>query len=1635
MKTQPPRADSDRAAQRAESPTQTGVAPEARVLSQGADRLRDPLLPAQASLTGKKRLTGVQDQPSKDEDLAAADRPEPLLLAQAAAGGSQSDASGAAGGAAGDVAEVDGAIGAPAVSSVSPLAMLGLLPLAGAGGGGGGGGGSPPAQNAAPLFTSGGGLSSTSVSVSSGTTLVTSVAAQDPESAPITYSIVSGPDQAKFVIDPVTGALSFKTPPDASSPTDVGGNNVYDVVVQASDGTNTSTQTIAVTITNTAPSITSNGGGASASVSVSENTTAVTTVAASDAENGTLTYSISGGADSAKFTINPTTGALSFSSAPDYENPTDNGGNNVYDVVVRVSDGLNTDTQSIAVTVTNVNDSAPSISSNGGGASTAVSINEGTTPVTTVAASDPDGGALTYSISGGADSAKFTVNPSTGALSFTTAPDYENPTDAGGNNTYDVVVRVTDGTNSDTQSIAVTVLNVNDNAPSITTNGGGASASITINENTTPVTVVGANDSDDAALTYSISGGADSAKFTINPTTGALSFASAPDYEIPTDNGANNVYDVIVRASDGTNSDTQSIAVTVVNVNDVAPFLGGESAAFTIAENTTLVTRFVATDTPEADALTYSISGGVDSARFTIDPSTGVLSFVTAPDYENPTDNGSNNVYNLVVQVSDGLNSSQETVTVTVTNVNDSAPSISSNGGGASAAVTVNEGVTSVTTVGASDADGGSLTYSISGGADSAKFSINPTTGALSFASAPDYENPTDNGSNNVYDVVVRVTDGLNSDTQSIAVTVLNLNDNSPSITSNGGGASSAVTINEGTTPVTTVAASDADGGALTYSISGGADSAKFSINPTTGALSFATAPDYENPTDNGGNNVYDVVVRVTDGTNSDTQSIAVTVLNLNDSSPSISSNGGGASASVTINEGATPVTTVAASDPDGGALTYSISGGADSAKFTINPTTGALSFVTAPDYENPTDNGGNNVYDVVIRVSDGTNSDTQSIAVTVLNVNDGVPSITSNGGGASAAITINEGVTPVTTVAASDSDGPSLTYSISGGADSAKFSINPTTGALSFTSAPDYENPTDNGSNNVYDVVIRVSDGTNSDTQSIAVTVLNLNDNSPSITSNGGGASSAVTINEGTTPVTTVAASDPDGGSLTYSISGGADSAKFSINPTTGALSFTTAPDYENPTDNGGNNVYDVVIQVTDGSNTDTQSVAVTVLNVNDNSPSITSNGGGSSSSVTLLEGTTPVTTVAASDPDGGSLTYSISGGPDSAKFTINPTTGALSFVTAPDWEHPTDAGPDNVYDVVVQVSDGTFTDTQTIAVTITNDITDNDWDTNHTVAKGGSITDPNDPGIFGNIDRVEVSNKGGAQKGFEAYQSGNNLVMNLSSGSFTIVDHYNGKPVEYLQFNTGKGTPSYEGYTYSTGLYALSSDSTGPVTGTSEDDILVASTGQVVEAGDGNDLLMSGTTTSGTESMAGGAGSDLIFSGAGADTLVGGTGADWLEGGTGNDAFVWNATGEGGDRLIDFDDGADKLVFENSAFSLANGGTTWTALTQAVTVTVAGGAGTSIAGAQLILWNAGAAGATNNTAAAIDTFLQNQSGTFDGGVFVLAYDSTDANAPALFYDADANSAGGAVLVTSFHNFTKPTDAAAPAVTDFQGI
>jgi VCBS repeat-containing protein len=335
------------------------------------------------------------------------------------------------------------------------------------------------------------------------------------------------------------------------------------------------------------------------------------------------------------------------------------------------------------------------------------------------------------------------------------------------------------------------------------------------------------------------------------------------------------------------------------------------------------------------------------------------------------------------------------------------------------------------------------------------------------------------------------------------------------------------------------------------------------------------------------------------------TQAIAVMVDNVNEA-PVITSDGSGASAAISVAENATAVTTVTATDADAATtLTYSISGGADAAKFTIDASSGALSFVAAPDFETPADAGADNVYDVIVQVSDGTLTDTQAIAVTVTPVSDNAPVITSNAGAATASVNVAENTTAVGIVTATDADLPAqtLTYSIVGGADAGRFTINAATGVLSFVTAPDYEAPTDAGADNVYDVTVQVSDGTLTDSQAIAVAVTAVNDNAPVITSTGGGASASVSVAENTTAVTTVTASDADlpSQTLTYSIAGGADAARFTIDSASGALRFVATPDFEAPSDSGADNTYDVIVQASDGTLASTQAIAVTVLDVNE--------------------------------------------------------------------------------------------------------------------------------------------------------------------------------------------------------------------------------------------------------------------------------------------------------------------------------------------------------------------------------------------------------------------------------------------------
>ena len=149
----------------------------------------------------------------------------------------------------------------------------------------------------------------------------------------------------------------------------------------------------------------------------------------------------------------------------------------------------------------------------------------------------------------------------------------------------------------------------------------------------------------------------------------------------------------------------------------------------------------------------------------------------------------------------------------------------------------------------------------------------------------------------------------------------------------------------------------------------------------------------------------------------------------------------------------------------------------------------------------------------------------------------------------------------------------------------------------MTFTNAPDYENPGcgANDDSNVCTVILSVTDGANTDSITITATVTDLNEANPVFSA---GANAAVNVAEGDTAVGTYTATDADGtATQTYSIVAVGDDASsvdhdlFAVNAGSGVLTFASAPDFETPGCGAGNNgnTCVVVVQVTDGARTDT--------------------------------------------------------------------------------------------------------------------------------------------------------------------------------------------------------------------------------------------------------------------------------------------------------------------------------------------------------------------------------------------------------------------------------------------------------------
>ena len=252
-----------------------------------------------------------------------------------------------------------------------------------------------------------------------------------------------------------------------------------------------------------------------------------------------------------------------------------------------------------------------------------------------------------------------------------------------------------------------------------------------------------------------------------------INFNSAPDYETKTS------YSMTLNVSDGDNIVTQSLTVNITNLNDNSPQFSTWScnspvtcsgAYIYVPENQTTVGTIIATDA-DGDDITYSISGSdVSSSTLSINASTGVVTYGTAPNYENydPWDR----YFEVSLTSSDGTNSSTKNLRIYVVDVNEYSPVINSSNTFSAA-----ENQTSVGTVSVRDDDKyDTLTYSLSG-TDASSFSISPSgttlnsSGVITFDSAPDYE------AKNSYVMTVSVSDGTNVTSQSLTINVTNVNE------------------------------------------------------------------------------------------------------------------------------------------------------------------------------------------------------------------------------------------------------------------------------------------------------------------------------------------------------------------------------------------------------------------------------------------------------------------------------------------------------------------------------------------------------------------------------------------------------------------------------------------------------------------------------------------------------------------------------------------------------------------------------------------------------------------------------------------------------------------------------------------
>ncbi|MDN5000401.1 cadherin domain-containing protein [Bradyrhizobium sp. GCM10027634] len=688
---------------------------------------------------------------------------------------------------------------------------------------------------------------------------------------------------------------------------------------------------------------------------------------------GPVTYSLVGDNSGGGFKINAATGVVTvndptkidFESAPGH----------AYTISVKASDGFLTSTQSFTIHVTDVAPSTP-VDSNAAANHVAEGAAINTLVGITASSTDINGGAVTFAITGDTSGGGFKVDPHTGVVSVAdgTKIDYESAP----GHAYSVTIQASDGTLTSSQTFTIGVDDVTIGAPTDTN-----AAANHVSEGAAAGTAVGitasAIDPNGPATTYSLIGDTSGGGFTINSATGVVTVADPTKIDFET-SGAGHSYGVTVQAVNGATTTSSSFTIAV---DDVAPTPPSDNdpAANTVTEGaangSTVGVTAISTDV-NGPAVTYSLTGDTSGGGFTINAATGVVTVAdsTKIDFESAP----SHAYSITVQSSDGTLTNSETISIAVTDVAPSVP-IDNDATANSVAEGAAAGSTVGITVASSDVNGSGVTglaYSLTSDTSGGGFTINGVTGVITVADPTkiDFES---SGAGHSYTVTAQASDGTLTSSQTFTI---NVSDVPPTTPVDADAATNTIAEGaaNGSTVGVTASATDVNGPAVTYSLTGDTSGGGFTINATTGVVTVADSTKIDFETSGAGHS-YTVTATASDGTDISSQSFTIAVTDVAPTTP-VDSDGAVNQVSMNAPVGTYTGVTASSIDVNGPAVTYSLVGDTSGGGFTVDASTGQ---VKVADSTKIPYNAGSPTFDVTVQASDGTLTSQQTFTINVL--------------------------------------------------------------------------------------------------------------------------------------------------------------------------------------------------------------------------------------------------------------------------------------------------------------------------------------------------------------------------------------------------------------------------------------------------------------------------------------------------------------------------------------------------------------------------------------------------------------------------------------------------------------------------